>query len=285
MSAAYRSWFVKYNGIKTHFVEAGEGDPVVMVHGGGPGACGEHNWSNNIPALAKHFHVFAIDLIGYGLTDKPPIEYTYQAKVAHVAGFIDALGLDRTHLGGNSMGSYIAVRYALDNPDRTKKVLMVATATVANAMGVGQVSQQGTTVRQTVGDVVNEQTMRDWLGMLLNNKERITDELIKRRVEYGNLPGAVEAQKSYRNHSNRIKKDPNLHQYFDISHRLPRVTFPLALVWGKDDRFAPTELATNLQKVLPNLKEFHLVEGSGHQVQNDQPDKFNEIAINFFLNG
>ena len=117
-----------------------------------------------------------------------------------------------------------------------------------------------------MGDVVNEQTMRDWLGMLINNKERITDQLVKRRVEYGNLPGAVEAQKSYRNHSNRIKTDPNLHQYFDISQRLPKVTFPLGLVWGKNDRFAPVELAENIKKALPNLTEFHLVEGSGHQL-------------------
>ena len=284
MSVPYRSWFVKYNGMKTHFVEAGDGEPVVLVHGGGPGACGEHNWSNNIPALAKHFHVFAIDLIGYGLTDKPAIEYSYQAKVAHVAGLIDTLGLEKVRMGGNSMGSYIALRYAMDNPENIKKVLMVATATVATALGVGQVSQEGTKVRSVVGDVVTEQTMRDWLGMLINNKERITDQLVKRRVEYGNLPGAVEAQKSYRSHSSRIKTDANLHQYFDISQRLPKVTFPLGLVWGKNDRFAPIELAENIKKALPNLTEFHLVEGSGHQVQNDQPDKFNEIAINFFLN-
>ena len=79
-----------------------------------------------------------------------------------------------------------------------------------------------------------------------------------------------------------IREDPNLQQWFDISARLPRATFPLALVWGKEDQFASPELAAGLKAALPNLTEFHLVEGSGHQVQNDQPEKFNEIAVRFF---
>ena len=104
---------------------------------------------------------------------------------------------------------------------------------------------------------------------------------MRRRVAYGNLPGAIEAQQSYRAHSARIREDPNLQQWFDISARLPKATFPLALVWGKEDQFASPELAAGLKAALPNLTEFHLVEGSGHQVQNDQPEKFNEIAVRF----
>jgi len=92
----------------------------------------------------------------------------------------------------------------------------------------------------------------------------------------------MEAQKSYRAHMAKIRQDPNLHQWYDISTRLPRVTFPLALVWGKNDRFASIELAEGIKAKLPNLTEYHLIDGSGHQVQNDQPEKFNEIALRFF---
>ena len=283
MSINYRKWFVRANGIKTHFIEAGSGEPVVLVHGGGPGACGKHNWGNNVPVLAERFHVFAIDLIGYGLTDKPPIEYSYQAKVDHIAGFIDTLCLDQVHLGGNSMGTYLVVRYALDHPDRVKKVLMVATATVAGAMGVGTFSKEGGTPRQSVGERSPPEAMRAWLGTLLYNKDRITDELVERRVRLAALPGAAEAQKSYWEHMAKIRVDPNLKQWYDVSQRLPKVTIPLALVWGKEDQFAPVELAHRLREALPNLKEFHLVDKAGHQVQNDQPEKFNEIALQFFL--
>src|ERR671933_1628607 len=97
-------------GIKTHYVHAGEGEPVVLVHGGGPGAGGASGWGNTIPALAKQFHVSAIDLIGAGHTDKPLIEYSFQTLVEHVAGFVDALNLDRVRVVGNSQGAYVGIK-------------------------------------------------------------------------------------------------------------------------------------------------------------------------------
>src|SRR5688572_6434512 len=89
-------------GLKTHYVHAGEGEPVVFVHGGGPGASGESGWSRTIPALAPDFHVYGIDCIGYGFTDKPAIEYSFQTLVEHLAGFIDALNLNQVRISGNS---------------------------------------------------------------------------------------------------------------------------------------------------------------------------------------
>ncbi len=285
MNEHFASSFVRANGIKTHFVHAGRGDPVVLVHGGGPGASGEHNWGKNIAALAQHFQVFAIDLIGYGHTDKPNIEYSYKAKVDHLAGFIDAMCLERTFLCGNSMGAYVATRYMLDHPERVKKLFMVASATVANGMGLGEPSRQGWTVRSAVGGTVTAETMRAWLGMLIHNKVNITDAIVDSRVRVALLPGSAEAQASYKRHIQRVKEDANLHQWYDLSHRLPRMTIPMALTWGKNDQFAPIELADRLVKALPNLTEYHPVEGSGHQVQNDQPEIFNRLITDFFLKG
>ena len=125
--------------------------------------------------------------------------------------------------------------------------------------------------------------MRDWLGMLNNNKANITDELVKARVYQAKLPGAWEAQQSYRAHLKKLAEDPGSHQWYDLSGRLSRFEKPLALAWGKDDEFAPVELAFNIQKALPNLTEFHLIEGSGHHVQNDQYEFFNNVATKFFL--
>lgn len=279
----FRSAYVRANGIKTHYIHAGEGEPVVLVHGGGPGASGKHNWSKNIAALAEHFSVYAIDLIGYGYTDKPSIDYTYKAKVEHFSAFIDALCLDGVRLSGNSMGCYVVTRYMLDNPKRVKKLFMVATATVASAMGVGDISNQGGKVRWRVGETVTEEAMRDWLGMLIYNKENITDELVRARVKLGLLPGAAEAQNSYRQQMKLVKTDPNLRQWYEIGHRLPQVTIPMALIWGANDEFAPVELGHRMRDMLPNLKAFHVVDGAGHQVQNDQPEQFNKLITEFFL--
>src|SRR5437773_12205153 len=85
-------------GVKTHYVHAGEGEPVILIHGGGPGASGASGWANTIPALAEHFHVYAVDLIGNGETDKPLIEYSFQTLVNHVAGFVGALKFDQVRV-------------------------------------------------------------------------------------------------------------------------------------------------------------------------------------------
>lgn len=283
MTPDYRSGYVRANGIKTHFIEAGKGEPLILVHGGGPGDSGEHNWGNNVPALARHFHVFAIDMLGFGLTDKPPVEYSYQARIDHLAAFIDTLCLDRVCLAGNSMGSYIVVRYALDHPGRVKKLLMVATATVTEAMGLGGVSELGKKTRARVGEEPDADAMRAWLELLLHNRDKVSRDLIEDRIRLASLPGAVQAQRSYWEYGAKMRDDPSLQQWFDIRHRLPRLTIPMAIVWGKEDRFAPVDLAYKLREALPSLREFHLIENAGHQLQNDQPELFNEIASRFFL--
>src|SRR6266571_2763352 len=104
-ATSWQSLYVRANGIKTHFIVAGQGEPIVLVHGGGPGASGEYGWRRNIPALAEHFQVFALDRIGFGLTDKPAIVHSDQLLADHLADFIDALGLDQLCLMGNSMGA------------------------------------------------------------------------------------------------------------------------------------------------------------------------------------
>jgi pimeloyl-ACP methyl ester carboxylesterase len=92
----------------------------------------------------------------------------------------------------------------------------------------------------------------------------------------------MEAQRSHSEFRNELKNNPNLQQLFDLTHRLPRLDIPSCLVWGAQDRFAPVEQAYELKKMLPKLGEFHILENSGHQCQNDEVERFNEIALKFF---
>ena len=132
----YQSLFVDADGVKTLFIVAGQGMPIVLVHGGGPGASGEYGWWRNIPALAEHFQVFALDRIGSGLTDKPTEEFGDPVLARHLADFIDALCLDELYMMGNSMGAYGVAKYAVDHPDRVKKMVLVASGSIAAAMGL-----------------------------------------------------------------------------------------------------------------------------------------------------
>lgn len=283
MSKDYRSSYVRANGIKTHYIEAGDGEPLILIHGGGPGASGEHNWRNNVPALARHFRVYAVDLMGCGYSAKPAVEYSIQNDVWHVAAFVDTLCLDRIRIAGNSRGALVAVKYALDFPERVRKVLMISTASVARAMGIEVGLSEGMKALARARDNLSPETMRAFLETLVYDKSRITEELVESRVRVAALPGALEANRAGSAFQEKLAKDPNLQQVADIRHRLPRVTFPLCLIWGREDRFAPVELAYQLKELLPNLTEFHVLEHSGHQCQNDHVERFNEIATAFFL--
>ncbi|MGH7820464.1 MAG: alpha/beta fold hydrolase, partial [Candidatus Binatia bacterium] len=103
----YESRYADAAGYRTHYIEAGEGEPVILVHGGGPGADGFGNWHSCLPGFAKRFRTIAVDMLGFGGTAKPdPASFTYSqdARTDHLIAFIEALGLGQVRLVGNSMG-------------------------------------------------------------------------------------------------------------------------------------------------------------------------------------
>jgi len=273
--------FVDVDGIRTHYVLAGSGDPVVLVHGAGPGASAWSGWREAIPELAKHFRVIAIDTLGFGFTDKPTnIVYSDQACVLHLANFINALCLDKVSLIGNSRGAYMAAKYMLDFPHKVRKLLMVSSGSVAVAMGLERsASQMG---GQNILDAYDgtPEAMRRWMEVIVTDHSKITDELIAQRVAFAAMPGHDHARKSQTEYRRSLKSNPNERQLFDMRHRLPMVTIPMHMVWGAKDAFAPPEFAAKLQAMLPNCT-FEMLEQSGHQAQNDESDRFNEIAIRF----
>ena len=118
----------------------------------------------------------------------------------------------------------------------------------------------------------------------MSNKAGITDELIEGRFKLATQPGAMRSQKLQQNYRQRLQNDPNLRQQYSMLHRLPELTIPTIMIWGKEDRFAPIdELGYPLRDMLPNLRAFHVFEHSGHQVQNDEVEKFNQVVVDFLL--
>src|SRR5271169_7080673 len=114
--------------LKLHYHEAGEGNDqtVVLLHGGGPGAASWTNFSRNIPVLARQFHVLAVDQPGYGHSDKRAEHGQFNHYAARaLKGLFDQLDLGRVPLVGNSLGGGTAVRFALDYPDRTGKLVLM----------------------------------------------------------------------------------------------------------------------------------------------------------------
>jgi 2-hydroxy-6-oxonona-2,4-dienedioate hydrolase len=273
--------FVMVNGIRTHYVEAGSGEPLVLVHGAGPGASGWSGWRETIPELAKHYHVYAIDTLGFGYTDKPTdIVYSDQASVDHLAGFIDVMCLDKLFLCGNSRGAYIAAKYMVDHPERVRRLAMVSSGSLALAMGLERKPNQMGGVKALDAFDGTPQGMRNFMKVIVNDSSKISDDLIASRMKIALLPGHDFARKSQNAYRKSLKTNPNELQRFELRHRLPRITIPMLLVWGAKDTFAPAELADDLRQALPNVRIVKL-ENSGHQAQNDESERFNDMLAEF----
>lgn len=274
--------FVMVNGIRTHFVEAGSGEPLVLVHGAGPGASGWSGWREAIPFLARQFHVYAIDTVGFGYTDKPTdIVYTDQASVDHLAGFIDVMCLGKIRLCGNSRGAYIAAKYAVDHPDRVLRMVMVSSGSIAAAMGLERRPDQMGGMRALEEFDGTRESLRNFMQIIVADWSKITDDLIDSRMKIAALPGHDYARKSQSAFRKALKNNPNEQQRFDLRHRLPRMTTPMLMVWGAKDNFAPADFSDELARMLPNIR-FVKLENSGHQAQNDESGRFNELALGFF---
>lgn len=275
--------YVNVNGIRTHYVEKGHGDPVVLVHGFGPGGSGYYGWNRTIHALAEHYHVYALDCLGFGETLHPGVDYTDQAILKHLSGFIDVLCLEKVRLGGNSRGGFMSARYTVDNPDRVHKLLLVSSGSIAAAMGVHRPRTEAMEAAQKAirGYDGTKESMRRWMETIMVNKENITDELLEERLRMAALPGAKEARESMERYNKKVAADTSHQQWRDLTHRLPRLTMPIKMVWGKLDAFAPVEMAEELRTLLPNV-DLEIFENAGHQSQNDEVERFNRVALQFF---
>jgi len=279
-----RSRWVLANGVRTHYVQCGDAGPaVVLCHGAGPGGSGNAGFRMMIPALAEHFQVYAPDQLSFGQTDARPHAWPvkgYQSLVDHVADFIDALCLDEVLLAGNSQGAYVAVKYALDHPERVKKLFLIGSGTISSAMGTPMPPSPGTGALATFDG--SAQGMRRFLETVVLDKSTITDALIAERLANVNRPGVAEARKAFATARAQMEKDPNLFQRFDLRGRLPQMTIPTRFIWGKLDTYAPPELGKKLEALLPNIP-FTYIDNAGHQCQTDQPALVNRMVAEFFL--
>lgn len=276
-----RSRYVMAGRLRTHYSEAGHnGPPVVLLHGGGAGSSGEAGFGRIMPKLGAQFTVYALDSVGgFGDTDAAyPATDGIQSRVEQLEVFIDALCLDQVCVGGNSQGAWVAARYAILHPDRVKKLVLVASSTIANAMGIrGEVTEGMRALQAYDG---TRPAMVRLLEALIWDKSQITDELVDRRQEAATRAGAPEARRIFTEGTSRFQNDPSFRLNFEMKHTLPNLNIPAVFIWGEEDKFAPPSLGRQLEKVLPSVP-FHFVPRAGHQAQTDQPDAVSKIMLDF----
>jgi 4,5:9,10-diseco-3-hydroxy-5,9,17-trioxoandrosta-1(10),2-diene-4-oate hydrolase len=258
------------------FHESGAGEPVVLLHGGGPGASGMSNFGQNLPVFAKRFRTLVVDQPGFGGSDKPEITsqyFTFSADA--VVRWLDELGIEKAHFVGNSLGGGTAVRLALRHPDRAGRLVLMAPGGLNLSLfsadpteGVKKLYRFGAPPGPS------KEKLAEFLYTLVHDGTLVTEELVDERFAAASDPESLKAMASM---GASFAKWPEESMLWRDAHRLRQ---RVLLVWGREDRVNPVDGAFVALKVIPRA-QLHVFGRCGHWAQLEKFHEFNRLTMDF----
>lgn len=252
----------------TYFFEVGEGDPLILIHGGGAGADGWSNWASSLPHFDKRMRTFVVDMVGFGRSDKPdPSQFTYSqdARNRQLIHFIEALGLTKVNLIGNSMGGATALGVALERPD------LVANLVLMGAAGLD--SQMSPELASIMNYDFTLEGMRRIGDALTNPNYVMSEEQLRYRYELSLDP---DAQAAYTATMAWVRENG----FGYTAEQIAQVKTRTLVFHGKDDKVVPLTDAFKFLGLLDNSTGY-LMPNCGHWVMNEYPEAFSKIVLDF----
>lgn len=265
------------DGKEIFVAETGDGPPVLLLHGGGPGASGVSNYSRNIAELSKEYRIIVPDLPGYGRSSKGiDLADPFGALAVGIRGLMDRLGLAEAHLVGNSYGGACALRLALDTPDRVDRMVLMGPGGIGTTRAL-PTPGLNSLLNYYTGDGPSrlklEKFIRDYLVF---NAAQVPDSVIDARYEASIDPEVVASPPLQRPKDLRTvwKMD------FTRDKRLIRLPVPTLVLWGAADKVNRPSGGRMLAERMPNC-DLYEVANTGHWVQWERADLFNRLCADF----
>jgi len=254
--------FTTVYGAKIHYVEAGTGAPLILVHGLADDAT---IWDSVIPALSARFRVIALDQIGFGHSDKPLLNYRVSTFVDFLDGFLTELKIEHVSLIGNSLGGWVAAAFALVHPGRIERLVLsdaAGYAALAKTMDPRAVSALRLASREDIR----------YLGPLTFHDKRFyqdVDLAFKQRVTAG------DGYTVGRLLDSMIRGDDTLDNRLNVINR------PTLILWGRDDKLIPLTFGERFHQEITNSR-LQIIDNCGHMPQVECPDQFVTAVLQFF---
>lgn len=270
--------FVDVGGVRTFYHEAGEGEPIVLIHGAGPGASGRSNWSRNIDFLARNFRVLTIDLPGFGRSEKLQIPSNFfEYYGLHLGRFLDALGIERAHLVGNSLGGGASMMLSLRRPEKVGRLVLMGSGGGYPVTSV----MPSTGLKMLMGFYQPPGPSRErllaFIREMVFDASAVTDELISQRLEAATAQDVIACPPF----GFRDGKPPIPDEVW--RERLDQLPHETLIIWGREDRVMPLDNAFILMKQIPNAR-LHVLPKCGHWAQWEKANEFNPM-VGQFLHG
>lgn len=268
---------IDVGGLSTRYLTGGTGPPLVLLHGVGDNAL---DWQWVIPELASTHCVYAPDLPGSGGSAKPATDYSPAYFARFVAEFLDALGVSRTAVVGNSLGGLVGLHLALSHPERVTALCLVASAGLGpeasfalrslNLPGYGRLTVSWGKRRPGAA-----QRAAGRAGLIFARLRRVSREWLKEQYRLAKLPGFLEAQLAATRSQVGLRGQREI-----LLDRLPHLRLPTLIVWGTRDRVLPHSQAQAAVARLPE-SYLELIPDCGHLPQVEHPERFVAILGKF----
>lgn len=266
---------IDVGGIHTNYHESGDGDPVILLHGSGPGVTAWQNWHKILPRLGKTHRVLALDVVGFGFSPLPEGEKPgIKLWTRHLAGFIDAMGLDRVTLIGNSFGGSLALGMMAHHAHKVRSLVLMGTP-------AGEFEQtQGLANSRSFEPSLD--AMRAMMRAFPYDPSIVTDEAVEARLRVANIASGKETIKRLQPGDEQEAKGPRIVKGIPLE-QLDAIDVPALILHGRDDKMIPLSVAVRMHKHLKK-SEMHVFGECGHWVQLEREDQFLDQVRGFLRN-
>ncbi|RYJ25763.1 2-hydroxy-6-oxo-6-phenylhexa-2,4-dienoate hydrolase [Streptomyces sp. L-9-10] len=259
------------------YTEEGDGNPLIMLHGGGPGASGVSNFGANLPVFAERFRTLLVDQPGYGRSVKPERfeKQFFTAAAAAVVELMDELGIDKAHVLGNSLGGGTAARMAINHPDRVDRLVLMGPGGVSlNVLAADPTEGIRRLFEFSAGPT--RESLVAFLTALAHDPALVTEDLIAKRLASATDPETVRGNAAMA----ATFANPAMAEEGMLWREAYKIRHETLLTWGREDRVNPLDGALVALKTIPNAR-LHVFPHCGHWAQTERFDEFNRVALNF----
>ena len=255
---------------RTNYHEVGQGKPLFLLHGSGPGVSGWSNWKGVMNELGERFRVIVPDIAGFGFTEfKEDSKYDIKLWVRHLVGIMDALGIEKASFVGNSFGGALAIGLALFDKSRVERLVLLGTP-------AGEF-EQTPGLRSAATYEPSIEAMEAAMRLFPYDQSIITPEMIRSRYEASARPGAQDALKRL---VPQPKADgPTIVKGFPAS-AVAGIEAPTLVLHGREDRVVPVQCGHLLAQSIPNA-DLHIFAKCGHWVQVERRADFVRLVRDF----
>jgi 2-hydroxy-6-oxonona-2,4-dienedioate hydrolase len=268
----FEQGYVDAGGRRTRYLHAGEpGQPaLVLLHGSAGHA---EAYVRNLQAHGQRFSTWAIDMLGHGYTDRPGHPLEVRHYVEHLLAFLDAVGVARAHVSGESLGGWVAARLAIDAPERVDRLVL---NTAGGSQADPAVMERIRTLSMAAAERPDWDTVQARITWLMADKTKDYDDIVASRQRIYRRPGFVDAMRDI-----LALQDPDIRARNLLGpDDYGRIAAPTLVLWTSDDPTADVSEGRRIASMIPGA-EFVVLERCGHWPQYEDPEAFNRIHLAF----